>query len=450
MSLFSKKYPVTCHTDHVEKGSTFVAINGYKSNGTSFVEEAKKNGASKIIEHSKNQRITLAALAAKALFHPEKKLKIVAVTGTKGKTTTTHIVSHILRESGIKAAHLSSHDNRILNKTEASTLTTPPSDYLFMFLATALEQGVTHVVMEASSHGIEQHRLHGLSFDCIGFTNLGHDHFDFYKSMEEYFGAKLKIFNQLKKNAKAIVNFDDSWGRKITTPLISFGTNPKASKNLVIKQNSPSGGLNFCIGESEFYAPNLFGNFNAQNASMAILICQQLGLNPEQIKTGIATFKGVPGRMEQVTLKSGAKVIIDFAHNPSSMEVTLKELAKISSNLIVVFGAGGSKDNSKRPLMGKVAEKYAKKIILTSDNPRFENPLEIINDILSGIKDRSIVTIEPDRALAISNSIKISDKNSTIAILGKGAETSIESNGAKTFFNDIQEVKRLNFTKSSS
>ena len=450
MPLFSKKYPVTCHTDHVKTGSTFVAINGYKSNGASFVETAKKNGASIIIEHSENQRITLAALAARALDHPQKKLKFVAVTGTKGKTTTTHLVSHILRKSGKKVAHLSSYDNRILNKSEPSVLTTPPSDYLFMFLATALEQGVTHVVMEASSHGIEQHRLHGLYFDCIGFTNLGHDHFDFYKSMEEYFGAKLQIFDQLKKNAKAIVNFDDSWGRKITTPLISFGTNPKASKNLVIKQSNPNDGLIFSIGESEFCAPNLFGNFNAQNASMAILICQQLGLSKEQIRTGIKTFKGVPGRMEKISLESGAKVVIDFAHNPSSMDVTLKELAKTSSNLIVVFGAGGNKDSSKRPLMGKIAEKYATKIILTSDNPRFENPLNIINDILSGIRDQSIVTIEPNRSDAISNAIKISDNNSIIAILGKGAETTIESNGVKTFFSDIHEVRKLNFTKSRS
>jgi UDP-N-acetylmuramyl-tripeptide synthetase len=389
MPLLPKIFPVACHTDHVGPGSTFVAIPGNRTDGAAFITTAIERGATHIVakrNHTPfndatvhvtnvdNPRIALAELSANAAGNPAQHLALVAITGTKGKTTTTHMIRHILASAGIAAAHLSSLDNRILEESEPSTLTTPSSDYLHQFFAAAHRQSVTHVVMEASSEGIDQQRLHGLTFAAIGFTNLGHDHLNYHKTKETYLAAKLSIMTHTSYAVRGS-SLDPALDPRIADMIPS---------NPVITRNDPQLGIAFHLDGTTFAAPHLIGNFNIENAAMAVLICRQLGLSDTQIRIGLASFRGVPGRLNRISLANGAQVVIDFAHNPDSMTAILSTLRPLTKQLIVVFGAGGNKDRLKRPIMGAIAETYGDLVILTSDNPRNEDPDAIINEIAQG------------------------------------------------------------------
>ncbi|MBU4387674.1 UDP-N-acetylmuramoyl-L-alanyl-D-glutamate--2,6-diaminopimelate ligase [Candidatus Dependentiae bacterium] len=448
--MLKKIYPVTCHTDHVGKNSTYVAIKGFSTDGNKFIPKAIDLGATKIVTEDKNPDIinlcklknieyiqvkdtrkALATLSAKALKTNKLNLKIIAITGTKGKTSTTYIIDYILGQNKYKTALIGTIVNKILDNQILSTNTTPESDFLHMFLAECENQKIDFLIMEVSSHALSLNRTYGLKFDAIGFTNLAHEHLDFYKTIENYFKAKQKIFKQLKKNSYAVINTDNIWGKKAFEKFKNkLNINKLSSKNFdLIKKIVPK---------------HMPGKFNLYNFYMSYLICKNLGLDDKKILNAIKTFPGVPGRLQMHVLKNKSHAFVDYAHNPSSMEEVLKTLRPLTKNLITVFGCGGNRDTEKRPIMGNIAVKYSDHVIITDDNPRFEDSKEIINQILTGIdkKDFKKITVLENRSEAISYAVKISNKNSIIAILGKGHENYHLVKGEKFHFDDFEEIQK--------
>lgn len=487
--LIPQIYPVTCHTDHVGQGSTFVAIKGFKHDGTAYIATALEKGAATIVvdqadvtnavqqlcqQHGAtlvavaDTRKELALRAGKALGNPASSLKIIGITGTKGKTTTTYIIDHILRDAGCKTALLGTIKNKILDEEVASEHTTPSSDYLQMFFHACVGAGVEYVVMEVSSHALSLDRVYGVQFTAVGFTNLAAEHMDFYPTLEDYFAAKTLLFDQVVPGGAIIINGDDEWGLKACALIsqkkeydihpIAFNVQhhqdicPVTDRYVVdVLQNSLEG-LKLVVrrpGEDALHGMTLhctrvFGLFNAYNIIMAFLVCKSLGLPDLVIKEQLSFFHGVPGRLQLHVLKNGARAFVDYAHNPSSFNEVLKTLRGMTKHLIVVFGCGGDRDTTKRPVMGQLATHYADKVIITDDNPRSEPREKIAQEIIAGIPEaqRSAVICQLDRHKAIKNAVQLSDKDSVIAILGKGHEQYYVAGDQTLYFDDMEEVRQ--------
>ena len=422
-------FPVTCHHSKVGPGSTFVAIDGFVHKGSDFIDAAIARGSTKIVScgSSDEARRMLAVLSSAALDYPANKLKLIGITGTKGKTTTAYITEHLLRNSGYKTALLGSIKNEILGESVDSLQTTPSSDYLHMFFNECVKRGVTHVIMEVSSHAIALQRVYGLEFDVLGFTNLAPEHMDFHKTMDDYFETKSRLFSQVKLDGSSVINIDDIYGARLAKKL-------KSVVSVKLKD----------LASHE--SPALFGQFNLYNSSMAAKICKKLGLAESDIKAGLKNFTGVPGRLQMHKLKNGARAFVDYAHNPSSFEAVLKTLRELATNnLIVLFGCGGDRDKRKRPVMGELAAKYGDEVIITDDNPRSEDREKIINEIYAGInsEDRSRIKKIIDRRLAIEHAVSLSHEGSIIALLGKGHETYYLRDNKKYYFDDFYEIGRF-------
>lgn len=413
-------YPVTCHTCHVGPGSTFVAIDGFVRKGTDFIDEALARGATKIVVGDDARR-QLAQLSSAALGNPAQKLKIIGVTGTKGKTSTTYLIDYLLRQAGYKSALLGSIKNKIIDDEIESVLTTPESDYLHIFFSECVKRGVTHVIMEVSSHAIALDRVHGLDFDIVGFTNLAPEHMDFHPTMEDYFATKIKLFSQVKPDGLVVINGDDEWGKRAIAQ----------AKNCVA----------FSRSDLTFEVPSLLGEFNKYNILMACIICKKLGLQKDFLCKVLKKFPGIPGRLQMHVLKNGARAFVDYAHNPSSFEAVLQTLRPLTSHLIIVFGCGGDRDKSKRPVMGQLAVQCGDEVIVTNDNPRDEDPDAIINDICQGTGERAVCIF--DRKAAIARAVALSGQDSIIALLGKGHESYYLCKGKRYRFNDFEEIGRF-------
>lgn len=474
--LFSTKFPVTAHTDHVGQGSTFVAISGTETDGALYIEKALALGATTIVVDQEldevlmqkiaahqatlvevfDARAALAELSAEALGNPAAALKIIGVTGTKGKTTTTFLIEHLLSKAGYKTALLGGLKNKILDEEETSTLTTPSADYIAMFLAACVQKNVEYVVMEVSSHAISQHRVDVLDFDAICFTNLGTDHLDYHRTQEDYFEAKAHLLSFIKPGGLIVLNGDDSWCSKAMERARDMGTKhilamigQKQRQGITelfeITQNNTTGLSLMLSDKRTLVSSHLFGEFNAYNIMMAIVVVRQMGVAFDIIKAALNDFLPVPGRLNAYTLKNGAQAFVDFAHNPSSMESVLRSLRALTPHLIVVFGCGGNRDRTKRPVMGGLAARHADLVIVTDDNPRFEDRHAIIQEILEGISDaeRSKVLCEPDRRLAIALAAQRSRSDSIIALLGKGHEPYYLINGERHHFDDMEEISKF-------
>lgn len=462
--------PVTCHTDYVGKGSIFVAINGRELDGNLFIPLALEKGASRIVVEQnsalspeilekiklhdaqlifvKNTRKALSELSAAAWGYPAKKLNIIGVTGTKGKTTTTFLLNHILFNSGYKTAMLSGVRNNIAGKNYPTNLTTPLPDYIHAFLHKCVQERVQFVILESSAQALSLYRLYGIEFSGIVFTNFDAEHAEFYSSMDEYFEAKCTIFEQLKINAPVVINTDNNACSKIELQnnFYTFSLKQNNSDYIVrIKKNDITG-IDLEIQKDQkvynFSTPNFFGEFNAYNLAGIICLLLQMGLESLKISRALGKYMYVPGRMERHKLSNGAFAVIDYAHNASSFSQVLPVLKSISKNLIVVFGAGGDRDKTKRPIMGNIAASIADQVIITSDNPRSEDPQDIINQILSGIsaEDQKKVICEPDRAKAIRLAYSFSQPGDVIAILGKGPDEYQIVGKTKFFFSDKQTI----------
>lgn len=474
-SYIPSLYPVTCHTDHVGPGSTFIAIKGFQKDGVVYIPRALERGATTIVVDQdafirpdlieriesvgaclirvEDTRQALAQMSARAAGYPAEKLKIIAITGTKGKTTNAYMLAHCLRSLGHKTALLSTVCNMIDEVRLPTQLTTQQPDYLHLFFKKCVAEHIQYVVMEVAAQAQTMHRTHGIMFDALLFTNFGQEHAEFYKTQEEYFEAKCSLFNQLKEQAPAVVNADGEWFEKIRTiypSIISYSCaqNDATYVGTIQTARNIQCGIqaSICVKSIDMpvICPELIGTFNVYNVIGVISLLIELGNDPHLILQAIEQFHGVPGRLEHYELPNGAQCFIDYAHNPSSFEAVLSTLSVMTDHLIVVFGAGGDRDQFKRPIMGSIAMQYAQCIILTTDNPRSEDPYTIITDIMTGIDDDLCMVVqELDRRAAIERAYKESRPQSIIAILGKGPDEYQVVNGIKTFFSDKQVVLSL-------
>jgi UDP-N-acetylmuramoyl-L-alanyl-D-glutamate--2,6-diaminopimelate ligase len=470
---FPKKYLVTCHTDHVGAGSTFVAIKGYQQDGIAYIPRALENGASTIVveedavidasilQHIEragvclvrvpNTRKALAQMSARANGHPAKKLRILAVTGTKGKTTCAYLLAHSLRRLGCSVALLSTVTNQIHDELLPTTLTTQQPDYLHTFFKVCVNRNIQYVVMEVAAQAQTLYRTYDLEFDGILFTNFSQEHAEFYSSQEDYFNAKLSLFGQVKPNAPCVVNADDPRLDAIRNvyPFVQsyscIDTNNNYHASLSddaiceITTILTAGDLQIPVS-----CQALIGEFNVYNVLGVMGLLISLGFSAPAVAHAISNFTGVPGRLERHHLPNGAQCFIDYAHTPSSFEAVLSTLGRLTDDLIVVFGAGGDRDRIKRPMMGAIASQYAQRVILTSDNPRSEDPQAIIADIMCGVEViQGKIIQELDRAQAIKRAYEISGPGSIIAVLGKGPDEYQLVKGVKTFFSDTKTVLSL-------
>jgi len=458
-------WPVTCHTDYVGRGSTFVAIRGMSHDGIVYISTAIKNGATTIVlaegaavsdevaqcmrdarvavHYVPDTRKALVELSAQAAGYPARQLKIIGITGTKGKTTTTFLLAHILQEAGKKVAYISTVHNKIMDIVLPASLTTPQPDYLHQFLRTCVNSGVEYVMMEVAAQALTLHRVHDIMFDGVVFTNFAHEHLEFYATMDDYFDAKCLIFKQIKLHTPVLINADDA----ACAPLmqhnfLGFGFEQPAEIQGTIMSSTV---CTIQVHDNVFTCPLLMGNFNAYNLLAAVGMALQLDIDARVINTALQNFPGVPGRMQQFIVPNGARFIIDYAHNPSSYQAVLSMLRSQTDDLMVIFGAGGKRDKQKRPIMGGIAADLADTIILTSDNPRTEDPYVIMDDIAAGIPiDKKYKVVrEVDREKAIKIAYQHSRAGSVVVILGKGTDEYQIIGEIKIPFSEKQIIQAL-------
>jgi len=435
----------------IKRGYLFVAIKGDRFDGHDFIIQAVANGAAALVVENASKlpplcipyvvvpssRKALAELTARFYNHPSRRLKLIAVTGTNGKGLTCHFIYNIFRANGYKTAYLGSLGAWLNDKPLPwSNKTTPEAPLIQQTLYQIGEEGGSVAVMEVSSHAIAQHRSWGCEFDIAVFTNLSQDHLDYHKDMESYFQTKLRLFleypSHSQKPFRAIVNIDDPYGKlilkQIKTSYITYGTSKEADiRGYLLKQDFTS--LLFHLitpeGETDINLP-LAGSFNFPNALAAAATAFSESIPLEVIKRGLESASPLPGRFESIQEGQDFWVIVDYAHTPQGIEELLTSIIPLTTGRkIILFGCGGDRDRSKRPLMGKIASELADLAIITSDNPRSEEPKKIIEEILSGIPEekKANIIVEEDREKAISLGIKIAKKNDCLLIAGKGHET---------------------------
>lgn len=425
---------------NIIKGDVFFCIEGFQTDGHKFVNDAVLNGA-KVVICTKNvkyipnctiikvedTRKALAISSANFYDHPSDKIKIIGVTGTNGKTTTTFMLKSILEEAGFKVALLGTIANLIGNEKIPSHRTTPESLELHRFFNDMVNRGVDYCVMEVSSHSLSLDRVYGINFCEAIFTNLTRDHLDFHKTFENYYNAKLLLF---RNSINSIINIDDEYGKRVFEDIsnnkITYSINSLSdvkAENI----NMHSRGIDFDIfykGEMKKVNMNIPGKFNVYNALGSIGACLSENIDLYTIINGLERMKCVLGRCELVSSKYdlGFEIIVDYAHTPDGLLNILKTARGFTSGrLICVFGCGGDRDKTKRPIMGNIGTDLSDIAIITSDNPRSEEPISIINDIIEGVEKNNYVIVE-NRKDAIKKAIEMAQKDDVIVIAGKGHE----------------------------
>ena len=441
----------------VSKSSVFVAIKGLKTDGHQYINSVLQKGASVIIQEEEivltNSSATyiqvqdssksLAILSANFYNNPSSKLKIIGITGTNGKTSTAYYLFSLLKKLNFKIGLISTIENKINNQSFKSNFTTPDSLEINKILSMMVIDQCEYCIMEVSSHGILQNRIHGLNFEMAIFTNISHDHLDYHHSFNDYFETKKTLFDLLPSSSKSLINHDDVNGLNIVrdtkSKKIFYGINHNSNYNLKIIEDTIDG-LNIEINNTQLWS-SLVGQFNAYNLLSTYCAACEIGLDSMKVLSALSELKPVPGRFNIITSKSGIKCIIDFAHTPDALLNVIKTILNTSPsscNLITVFGCGGGRDKAKRPMMGKIALEYSDITVLTSDNPRFENPEEIIEDIhgtlSQSLKNKMKVII--NRESAIKYALSIANKKSIVLVAGKGHENFQEIKDKKFPFND--------------
>ena len=424
-----------------QKGDLFVAIRGFESDGHRFIGAAVKAGAAVILceekpEESipyvlvKNSREALALVSGNYFGNPASSMVLVGVTGTNGKTTTTMLIKHVLENcTGEKCGLIGTNQNMIGERVLPTERTTPESYELQKLFYEMAKGGCKYVVMEVSSHSLALDRVEGIRFEVAVFTNLTHDHLDFHKTMEEYAGAKALLFERC---SKAAINIDDEWGGYMTQrakcPVFTY-SETKLEADLVAKdiRLSPSNVKFVALagGGIERVSLEIPGKFSVYNAMSVISAGLLLGLSLPAVCDSLKTAKGVKGRMEVVPTPEDYTVLIDYAHTPDALENVLRSIKEVSSGRVVIlFGCGGDRDRTKRPIMGEIATTLADYAIITSDNPRTEVPADIIADILEGVKaPKNRYKVIEERRQAIAFAIDSHMEGDVIILAGKGHET---------------------------
>lgn len=409
-------------------------------------------------------RQALALLAHELAGQPTKALKLYGVTGTNGKTSVSFMLQHLLQARGYPTACIGTLGHFFNGDRFPTENTTPGPLELIKRLKEFQKMGAQAVVMEVSSHALDQFRVEGCHFDGVIFTNLTLDHLDYHQTMEQYFAAKSRLFTDFisyscKSSITAVLNIDDSWIQKLKldhkAQLVRYGQSELADIQYQIKlsdfmQTQVEVTIN---GDSQLVTMPLFGLFNVQNFLSSAAIMLSLGNDWTTIQHDFSTFKGVPGRLQrvEVNLKSAPMVLIDYAHTPDALENILKTLNEVRATatqsdpgqIKILFGCGGDRDTSKRPLMAKVTESYADQVYVTSDNPRFEDPQQIIDQIMLGFNQPDKVVVVADRKEAIQKIIKQANSNDLIVIAGKGHEDYQEIQGVRYPFNDYEIAKKI-------
>lgn len=451
---------ITANSKNVEKNFVFVCLCGTNSNGHDFAKEAIQNGAVAIVCETpleqgiaqilvKSTRAALSILCSNFYGNPQNNFKTIGITGTNGKTTTSFLIKSILEQSGKKVGLIGTQGAFFGKQFVSTNFTTPDPEILFKVLKDMANFGVEYVVMEVSAHALFLEKVCAIKFDVAVFTNLTQDHLDFFGTMQNYKNAKFKLF----ENAKAaILNFDDDVGLEISKtlqiPYVSYATGAP-SDVFALNITLEFGKTNYVVNllDNVFNVKsNLIGSFNVSNSLAAAATCAILGFNQNEIKNGLEALECVPGRVNSILLANGAVAVVDFAHTPDGIEKVLLALKQLKfKRIITVFGCSGNKDKSKRSIMGQIAEKLSDFVVLTSDNPCYENPQLIIEDIEHGMK-KTAHTRFIERKDAISFAIKLSRKGDVVAILGKGGEDFQDVNGVKIPYSDFEVVALENET----
>jgi UDP-N-acetylmuramoyl-L-alanyl-D-glutamate--2,6-diaminopimelate ligase len=456
---------IACSSKSVKPGDMFAALKGVKKDGFEFVGEALNNGAAVILSDQpkpenlakawiqvSDTREALAQCSANFYSHPSQKMKVVGITGTKGKTTITYLLEEILNKTQFVPGIIGTISYKGPGMNLTARLTTPEAPDLQRLLSEMLAKGATHCVMEVSSHALELKRVVGIGFDVVVFANLSGDHLDYHQSMDRYFEAKKKLFFLNHKKRMAVVNRDDPWGQKLIAQLpagaITFGIEPGAmvaAENINLTEKGIETLVKYPSGQLTLSSP-LLGKPNLYNILASIAVALTLNLPVSAIKEGIASLKGVPGRFEKIDNSLGLHVFVDYAHTDDALKNLLETVRGFNPRrIILVFGAGGDRDKTKRPRMGEAAGRLADWTIITSDNPRSEDPLAIISDIEAGIKKTGTQNYQiiPDRREAIEQALSLGVKGDYILVAGKGHENYQIIKDQILHFDDAEVIQEI-------
>lgn len=463
------------NSKQVRDNYIFFAIKGFKEDGNKFITEAIKNGAKAVVTSKKNieelknnfkgfpevifiysdeVRKLMALISSEFYGKPSKSLRLIGITGTNGKSTIVYLLKKILEDSGKKCGLIGTIEYIIGDEKYESVLTTPDSIEIHSLLKKMLDKGMEYCVMEVSSIALVNDRVYGLEFEAGVFTNLSREHLDLHYNMENYFNAKKILFDSLGVNAIAVSNRDDEYGVKIlndcTAKKIFYSIDAKSNFRAVNEKLSIES-INYDIQTgNKLYSINseLKGRFNIYNTIAGFSLMSSLGFRVEDIIRSIKEFKPVNGRFNTIKLPNDAYAVIDYSHTSDSLKNAIESAIEIrkslnnNSRIITVFGCGGNKDKTKRPIMGKYATELSDYVIITSDNPRYEEPMSIISEIITGINAAKNYEIEADREKAIKKSIEMSSENDIILICGKGHETYQDIKGVKYHFNDKEIIEK--------
>ncbi|MFC2123643.1 UDP-N-acetylmuramoyl-L-alanyl-D-glutamate--2,6-diaminopimelate ligase [Bacteroidota bacterium] len=445
-------------------GCLFIAVKGIRVDGHDYIEQAIQNGATAILCENLPDQISdevsyavvidsmeaMGIVASNFYSNPSSTLNLTGVTGTNGKTTTVNLLYQLYRNLGYNTGMISTIDIRINDEVISSTHTTPDAIRLNELMAKMIEKGVTHCFMEVSSHAIDQKRISGLEYDLAVFTNITHDHLDYHVTFDAYIEVKKKLFDNLKKNSTALVNIDDKHGRIMVqntkADVKTMGLkNPADFKGKIISNTFQ--GLEFQINDVIAWF-QLSGSFNAYNLLAAYSIASIHGENTEEVVSILSGLKPAPGRFEFIKPESGIHAIIDYAHTPDALKNVLGTISDIrtgNEQVITVVGCGGNRDLEKRPVMADIACRYSDKVILTSDNPRDEDPDAIIRDMEKGVRpsDFKKTILLTDRREAIKVACSLAHKEDILLVAGKGHEPYQEIKGQRIPFDDREILEEM-------
>lgn len=455
---------ITINSKKVVPGSLFVAIRGNKEDGHRYAAEAMQNGASvllvetalpeiplpQIIVH--DTKVAASRIAANYFEHPTRKLKVIGVTGTNGKTTTVYLLNQILKSAGIKRGTIGTLGYSLEDERTPSNLTTPDSIQLQQIFHEMVKSDFEVAVMEVSSHALALRRVADVNFYAGVFTNISQDHLDFHKTIDDYARTKAQLFAMVNLAGFLVLNIEDEFSRLFSaaarTRILTYALRRSADYRWapgVSYQNGIRGKVLTPDGEISIES-SLSGDYNLKNILAAVAVAQNLGISAPTISTGIAQVENIPGRLQEIPQPGKARVFVDYAHTPDAIRNVLKTLQAIKQTdrrLIVIFGCGGNRDRSKRPLMAQAVASYADLAIITTDNPRFEKPEAIIEEALTGFPAGFNYQVIVDREKAIQEALRMAQPDDIVAILGKGHETYQEIQGQRYPFSDSEVVRKF-------
>ena len=454
---------ISCNSKDVLDGYVFVAIRGNREDGHKFIKEAINKGARVVIIQSteyrvqsteealfilvKDTRKALAKLAAEFYGNPSRKIKVIGITGTNGKTTASYLLEELLKKARFLPAVIGTINYRFKDKIIPAKNTTPGPIELQSLLARMLKEGIDYCIMEVSSHALDQERVEGIDFHSAIFTNLTQDHLDYHKTLENYFQVKAKLFKDINPSSFVVINNDDRYSRRLgrltCAEVISYGIKNKA--------DVVAGDIRFDIKHTEFrlvsfkgeidFKTKLIGRHNVYNILATVAWALRGGVDLFTIKSALREFSFVPGRLERIDFDRRFSIFVDYAHTEDALRNIILTLRQLSpKRIIVVFGCGGERDKTKRPKMGRAVSELSDYAIITNDNPRSEDPDEIIQDIKKGIRKRNFCVI-PDRLRAIKKSLSLAKSGDIVLVAGKGHENYQILKDRRIHFDDCEIIR---------